>query len=153
MRNQSVSTPSSATRISTPVDPIIDVLMAPEKIKNPTSTTKIRNAMRQNIGPDHVHGQTGDQVVLIDVSALPRGDQHGGQKRCAASKDQAIDGNDDCRALQVLELGVLDLAIDLRQAFFAAHGQNRVAKCHENAEQAEYRHQAGSLQEAQRIAC
>ena len=51
LRNQSVSTPSSATRISTPVDPIIDVLIAPDRIRNPTNTTKMRNTTRQNIGP------------------------------------------------------------------------------------------------------
>ncbi len=51
LRNQSVRTPSSATRISTPVEPIIDVLMAPERIRKPTSTTKMRNAIRQNSGP------------------------------------------------------------------------------------------------------
>src|ERR1700722_9590282 len=50
LRNQSVSTPPSATRISTPVEPIMEVLMAPDKIRNPTMTTKIRNAMRQNMG-------------------------------------------------------------------------------------------------------
>jgi hypothetical protein len=51
LRNQSVSTPSSATRISTPVEPIMEVLMAPERMRKPTSTTKMRKAMRQNIGP------------------------------------------------------------------------------------------------------
>ena len=51
LRNQSVSTPSSATRISTPVEPIMEVLMAPERIRKPTSTTKMRKAMRQNKGP------------------------------------------------------------------------------------------------------
>ena len=73
LRNQSVSTPSSATRISTPVEPIIEVLMAPERIRKPTSTTKMRKAMRQNMRADHVHGQAGDQVVLIDLRPRPSG--------------------------------------------------------------------------------
>ena len=67
------------------------------------------------------------------------GDQHGGQQRGAAGEDQAVDGDDDRRALQVLELGMLDLAIDLGQALFAAHGQDGVAEGHEDAEQAEDR--------------
>ena len=98
----------------------------------------------------HVHGQAGNQVVLIDLRARPGGDQHGGQQRGAAGKDQAVDGDDDRGALQVLELGVLDLAIDLRQALLAAHGQDGVAEGHENAEQAEDR-QAAALQESQRV--
>ena len=79
------------------------------------------------------------------------GDQHGGQQRCAAGKDQAVDGNDDGRALQVLELGMLDLAIDLGQALLAAHGQDGVAERHENAEEAETRNEPRSLQEAERV--
>jgi hypothetical protein len=64
-----------------------------------------------------------------------RGDQHGGQQRGAAGEDQAVDGDDDRRALQVLELGMLDLAVDLRQALLAAHGQHGVAEGHQNAKQ------------------
>src|SRR5580658_9753370 len=45
---------------------------------------------------------------------------------------------------------MLDFAIDLRQALFAAHGKQRVAKRHENSEHAKERHQPSSLQEAQR---
>ena len=74
------------------------------------------------------------------------GDQHRSQQRGAAGEDQAVDGDDDRRALQVLELGVLDLAIDLGQALLTAHGQDGVAEGHQDAEQAEDR-QARSLSE------
>src|SRR6266567_2924159 len=50
-RNHPVSTPSSATRSSTPVEPIIEVLMAPDRMRKPTITTKMRNAMRSISGP------------------------------------------------------------------------------------------------------
>ncbi len=72
-------------------------------------------------------------------------------KRGAAREDQAVDGDDNRRALQVLELGMLDFAIDLRQALLAAHGQHGVAEGHQDAEQAQQRHQLGSLEKAQRI--
>ena len=85
------------------------------------------------------------------MGALPCGDEHGGQQCGAPGKDQAIDGNYDCRSLEVLELWVLNLAIHLGQAFFAAHGQDRVAEGHENPEQTKHRHQPSSLEEAQRI--
>ena len=52
-------------------------------------------------------------------------------------KMQAVDGDYDCRALQIFQLGMLDFAIDLGQALLAAHGQDRVAECHDNAEQAQ----------------
>ena len=67
------------------------------------------------------------------------GDEHGSQQRGAAGEDEAVDGDDDGRALQVLELGMLDFAVDLGQALFAAHGQDGVAEGHEDAEQAEDR--------------
>ena len=79
------------------------------------------------------------------------GNQHGGQQRGAAGEDQAINGDDDGRALQVLELGMLDLAVDLGQALLAAHGQHGVAEGHENAEEAEQRHQPRALEKAQRV--
>ncbi len=101
-------------------------------------------------GSYHVHGEPGDQVVLVDVGALPCGNEHGSQQRGAAGKDQAIDGDDDGRALQVFELGMLDLAIDLGQALLAAHGQHGVAEGHENAEQSQQR-QASAFQKAQRL--
>ena len=69
----------------------------------------------------------------------PVGNQHRRQQRGAAGEDQAVDGDDDRRALEVLQLGMLDLAIDLGQALFAAHGQDGVAEGHEDAEQAEDR--------------
>src|ERR1035437_5209280 len=47
---------------------------------------------------------------------------------------------------------MLDFAVDLRQGFLAAHGQNRMAKGHENTEQAHQRKQLWhSPQESQGI--
>ena len=43
-------------------------------------------------------------------------------------EEHAVDENHEAGALQVLEFGVGDLAVHLRQALFAAHGQQRVAK-------------------------
>ncbi len=49
-----------------------------------------------------------------------------------------------------LSLGVLDFAVDLGQALFAAHGQDGVAKGHENTEQAK-QGQISSVQETQGV--
>ena len=50
-RNHSVSTPSSDTRLSTPLEPTIAVLAAPARIRNPTTTTKAWNSSRSHSGP------------------------------------------------------------------------------------------------------
>ncbi len=50
-RNQSASTPSSETRLSTPFEPTIAVLTAPARIIVPTTTTKAWNASRRVNGP------------------------------------------------------------------------------------------------------
>ena len=51
LRNQSVSTPSSDTRFSTPFDPTIAVFTAPARIRKPTTTTNAWNARRSGSGP------------------------------------------------------------------------------------------------------
>jgi hypothetical protein len=48
--------------MSTPVEPIMEVLMAPERIRKPTMTTKMRKTI-EDMRAGHVHGQAGDQVV------------------------------------------------------------------------------------------
>ena len=50
-RNQSGRMPSSETRFRTPFEPTMAVLTAPASIKTPTTTTKIRNAIRSDNGP------------------------------------------------------------------------------------------------------
>ena len=84
------------------------------------------------------------------MGPLKSRDEHGGQQRGAAGEDRAVDGDDNGRALQVLQLGMLDLAIDLGQGFLAAHGQNRVTEGHQNAEQTQDR-QSSAAQKAQGI--
>ena len=116
----------------------MEVLTAPERMRNPTMTTKTRKMMRRTCGPDHVHGEAGDQVVLVDWDAHGIRNEHDGQQGGEAGEEQAVDGDDDGGALQVLQLGMLDLAIDLGQGLFAAHGQHGVAEGHEDAEEAEH---------------
>ena len=43
--------PSSDTRLSTPLEPTIDVLTAPASISVPTTATKARNIIRSACGP------------------------------------------------------------------------------------------------------
>ena len=93
------------------------------------------DAQRQR--PDHVHGHAGDQVVAVDrAPATESGISMTASRDASAGEDEAVDGDHDRGALQVLELGMLDLAVDLGQRFLAAHRQHRVAEGHQHAEQA-----------------
>src|SRR6266702_6410259 len=85
------------------------------------------------------------------MRALPRGNQHGSEQRGPTGEDEAVDRDDNCRALQIFELGMLDLAVNLRQALLAAHGQDRVAECHQNSEQPKQRNKFRSLEEPESV--
>ena len=60
-------------------------------------------------------------------------------------ENQAVDENDEAGFFQVAQLGMLDLAIDLRHRLFAAHGQHRVAQADQNADQSDGVGQRGVL--------
>ncbi len=68
-----------------------------------------------------------------------------------AGEDEAVDGDDDGGALEVPELGVLDLAVDLGERLFAAHGENGVAEGHEDAEEAEQVASGAVLEESEGV--
>src|SRR5208283_4171365 len=82
-RNQSGSTPSSATRLSTPLEPMMAVFTAPDRIKVPTSTTKAWNSSHRH-RPHQEHGESADQVVQELLPRAVRNDHHreeGDQRR------------------------------------------------------------------------
>ena len=56
------------------------------------------------------------------------GDDHHGQEADAARSDQAVEEDDEGGLLEVLQLGRLDLAVDLGQRLLAGHRQDRVAE-------------------------
>ena len=77
--------------------------------------------------PDEVHGKAADEVVQ---EVLPRGvgDNHDREEGNQRGEQHAVDEDHEAGALQVLQLGIRDFAVDLGQALFAAHGQQRVAQ-------------------------
>ena len=86
-------------------------------------------------GPRHVHGQSADEVVLVELHADFIGNQHHGQEGNARREQQAVDEDDEGRLLEVLHLGRFDLAVDLGEGLLAAHGQDRMSEGHEQADQ------------------
>ena len=83
-----------------------------------------------------VHGDAADEVVEVlrpDVV----GHQGVGEERDKGGEDQRVDKDHHARAHEVLVFRVLQLAVDLRKRFLAGHGQNRVAKGNQQANQAQ----------------
>ena len=87
--------------------------------------------------PDHVHGQPADQVAAISRHSYIIRDDHHGEKTDERREQHAVEEDDQGRALEVLELGALDLAIDLGQRLLAAHRQDRVSERHDDADDAD----------------
>ena len=89
----------------------------------------------QHVWSDKIHGQAADQVVEVLRANRVRND-HEGEEGNAGGENQAVDEDDEAGFFQVGQLGMLDFAIDLRQGFFAAHGQHGVAQADEDADNA-----------------
>src|ERR1700722_239863 len=77
--------------------------------------------------PDQVHGNAADEVGEIIRPNLI-GNNHHGKERDQGSEQQAVNENDEPSLLQILQLGMFDLAVDLGQSLFAAHGEDGVSE-------------------------
>ena len=106
-----------------------------------------QQAQRQRA--DQVHGKAADQVVQ-KLRPGRIGNDHHGEERDQRREEHAVDEDHAAGALQILELGMGDFAVDLRQRFEAAHGEQRVAQADQDRDDGDgRRHRA--LQPAQRI--
>ena len=100
-------------------------------------------AVQQQAGrqrPRHVHGQSADEVVAVELHADFVGNQHHGQEGNARREQQAVDEDDEGRLLEVLHLRRFDFAVDLGQRLFAAHGQDRMPEGQQQADHADDAH-------------
>ncbi len=70
--------------------------------------------------------------IRLSEKRLPGGigDDHYGEERNQAGEQHAIDENYAARAFQIFQLGMGDLAVDLRERFDPAHRQQRMAQPH-----------------------
>ena len=84
-------------------------------------------AQPQQIRPAEIHGQAADQVVEV-LGALRIGNDHAGEHRDHAGADHRVPADDIGGDAQILQLGIGDFAIHLRQRFKSAHRQQRVAE-------------------------
>ena len=131
-------TPSSATRLSTPLEPMMAVLTAPDRIRKPTTTTKaLSNSLRPRRARCTFMARPPIRLSAYSLHAHVVGDEQHGQEADAAGQHQAVDEDDEGRLLEVRQLGRLDLAVDLGQRLLAAHGQDRMAEGDEDADHAD----------------
>ena len=72
LRNQSSSTPSSATRFRTPLAPMIDVFTAPRQNQRAHHHDESVEHEPQQLRPGQVHRQAADQVVGVVLRPSPR---------------------------------------------------------------------------------
>ena len=111
-RNQSVSTPSSETRLSTPFDPMIEVLIAPAQHQESDDHDERLKQQLQRHRAGKIHRNAADQVVQIlrpDVV----GDERVGEERDKRREQQRIHEDHEPGAHQILVLRVFELAVDL----------------------------------------
>ena len=108
----------------------------------------------QALGPDQVHGDAADEVGKV-IRPNFVGDDHHREERDQRREQQAVDENHQPGLLQVLQLGMFDLAIDLCQSLFAGHGQHGVPEADEHDESGENAErqvpEPGCIQPAQRF--
>src|SRR5262249_43276579 len=81
----------------------------------------------QRFRSHQMHGESGEQVRDVVGTNRVRND-HAREKRDDTGTDNRKHANDGGRDLQVLEFGIRDLAVDLRQRLEATHRQQRVTK-------------------------
>src|SRR5215469_1874053 len=103
----------------------------------------------QMVRADKIHRQAADQVAEV-LGADRVGNDHEREEGDAGGKDQAINKNDEAGLLQVAELGMLNFAVDLRQSFLTAHGQDGVPQTNKNANEPDRVRQARMAQPAER---
>src|SRR5207253_4648557 len=94
---------------------------------------KSSKGQAQQMWTHQVHRQPRDEVVLVHRYAYRVRNNHHEQQGSDAGEDKAVNGNNDRRALQVLELRMGELAIYLGQRLFSTHGQDGVPECHQDA--------------------
>ena len=96
-----------------------------------------------------VHRQPGDQVV-VELRPHAVGNERHREEAHERGEQQAVDENHQAGALEVLHLRLLDLAVNLRERFLAAHREDRVAEADEDGDRRE-RRPPRSFQPAERI--
>ena len=99
--------------------------------------------------PVQMHRQAADQI-LGEVSAHAIRNDHHREKRNQRSEHQAVNKNHQPGFFQVLQLGMLDFAIHLREGFFAAHRQHGMAQADENNDQRDRVRPVVAVQPAER---
>src|ERR1700736_3550576 len=101
------------------------------------------------LGPDKKYGNSANEVSEISRPDVVWNDHHG-EKRYQRSEEQAIDEDHQAGFFQILQLGVGDLAVYLRQRLLATHGQYRMPEADEQNDDCQMA-DPGTIQPSQRL--
>ena len=95
--------------------------------------------VKDQLGPcwaPQMHGNAADQIAEVLGPDLVGNDHHR-EKRGQGGKQKGVNSNDNRGFLQILQLGMSNLAIHLSERFLAAHSQHRVSEANEHDEQSQ----------------
>ncbi len=128
---------------------MIDVFTAPDKNQHAHDHHEDVEREAQQVRPGQVHREAAEQVVHV-FAADRVGNDHAGEQRDHAGADHGVDADHVAGVAQVLQLGIGDLAVNLRQRFESAHGEQRVAERDDDRHGADLRPE-GSVEPAERV--
>jgi hypothetical protein len=77
----------------------------------------------QQLRAGQLHRESAQQVVGIQIADILGADDHAGEYRDHSRADHRVPANDIRGDAQILQFGIGDLAVDLRQRFESAHGE------------------------------
>src|SRR5579872_111365 len=86
-----------------------------------------------DFGAGQVNGDSTNQVREV-IRALRVGNNHDREERDQGREEETVDEDYEPGLFQILELGMLNFAVDLREGFFATHRQDRVTESHKGDE-------------------
>ena len=124
-------------------------VLRPRQNQNPHQHHEGVEEQLKALRPGQIHRDATDQVGKVIRTDLVRNNHHC-EERDQRGKQQAVNKNYQPGLLEVLELGMLDFTIDLRQSFFAAHRQYGMPEPHEQNDPGNVP-EPGSIQPSQRF--
>ncbi len=149
LRNQSVRTPSSATRFRTPLAPMMRCVHRAGENQHADQHDEGLECETQPVGSGKVERQAANQIVQI-LAALGIRNQHHGKEGNQRREHQAVNENHEAGAFQILQFWRGDFTIYLCETFLAAHREERMSRADQHHQK---RHVNGTcaLEPAQRF--
>ena len=106
---------------------MIDVFTAPDRIRTPTITTNTWKASRKQLRPGQMHREAAEQIFDV-LRRIASGIIIPASSVITPVRNHGVNANDVAGDLQVFQFRRCDLAINLRERFKTAHGEQGMAE-------------------------